>query len=235
MSVRVVVADDHPVFLDGLARIVSRAAELTLVATARDGRVALDQIRAERPDVALIDLELPDVDGFRVIETVRREALPTRVLVISAFVDSAKVYRAMEAGAAGYVPKVVGDAAIRDAIVGVARGETQLAGELLDGLATEIRLRRDHAPGPSLTPRELDVLRLAADGHPNAEIARQLLVSTATVKSHLQNVFEKLEAPDRAAAVARAIRRGLVDLTPARSRAVSSSSISYSAASSSTS
>jgi chemotaxis response regulator CheB len=79
----VVVADDHPVFLDGLARIVSRAAELTLVATARDGRVALDRIRAERPDVALIDLELPDVDGFRVIETVRREALPTRVLVIS--------------------------------------------------------------------------------------------------------------------------------------------------------
>jgi two-component system, NarL family, nitrate/nitrite response regulator NarL len=211
MSVRVVVADDHPVFLDGLARIVSRAAELTLVATARDGRVALDQIRAERPDVALIDLELPDVDGFRVIETVRREALPTRVLVISASVDSAKVYRAMEAGAAGYVPKVAGDAAIRDAIVGVARGETQLVGELLDGLATEIRLRRDHAPGPSLTPRELDVLRLAADGHPNAEIARQLLVSTATVKSHLQNVFEKLEAPDRAAAVARAIRRGLVN------------------------
>jgi two-component system nitrate/nitrite response regulator NarL len=211
MSVRVVVADDHPVFLDGLARIVSLAAELTLVATARDGRVALDQIRAERPDVALIDLELPDVDGFRVIETVRREALPTRVLVISASVDSAKVYRAMEAGAAGYVPKVAGDAAIRDAIVGVARGETQLVGELLDGLATEIRLRRDHAPGPSLTPRELDVLRLAADGHPNAEIARQLLVSTATVKSHLQSVFEKLEAPDRAAAVARAIRRGLVN------------------------
>ena len=211
MSVRVVVADDHPVFLDGLARIVSRAAELTLVATARDGRVALDQIRAERPDVALIDLELPDVDGFRVIETVRREALPTRVLVISASVDSAKVYRAMEAGAAGYVPKVAGDATIRDAIVGVARGETQLVGELLDGLATEIRLRRDHAPGPSLTPRELDVLRLAADGHPNAEIARQLLVSTATVKSHLQSVFEKLEAPDRAAAVARAIRRGLVN------------------------
>jgi len=211
MSVRVVVADDHPVFLDGLARIVSRAAELTLVATARDGRVALDQIRAERPDVALIDLELPDVDGFRVLETVRREALPTRVLVISAFVDSAKVYRAMEAGAAGYVPKVAGDAAITDAILGVARGETQLVGELLDGLATEIRLRRDHAPGPSLTPRELDVLRLAADGHPNAEIARQLLVSTATVKSHLQNVFEKLEAPDRAAAVARAIRRGLVN------------------------
>jgi two-component system nitrate/nitrite response regulator NarL len=211
MSVRVVVADDHPVFLDGLARIVSRAAELTLVATARDGRVALDRIRAERPDVALIDLELPDVDGFRVIETVRREALPTRVLVISAFVDSAKVYRAMEAGAAGYVPKVAGDAAITDAILGVARGETQLVGELLDGLATEIRLRRDHAPGPSLTPRELDVLRLAADGHPNAEIARQLLVSTATVKSHLQNVFEKLEAPDRAAAVARAIRRGLVN------------------------
>jgi two-component system, NarL family, nitrate/nitrite response regulator NarL len=211
MSVRVVVADDHPVFLDGLARIVSRAAELTLVATARDGRVALDRIRAERPDVALIDLELPDVDGFGVIETVRREALPTRVLVISAFVDSAKVYRAMEAGAAGYMAKVAGDAAITDAILGVARGETQLVGELLDGLATEIRLRRDHAPGPSLTPRELDVLRLAADGHPNAEIARQLLVSTATVKSHLQNVFEKLEAPDRAAAVARAIRRGLVN------------------------
>ena len=121
---RVVVADDHPVFLDGLVRIVSRATELTLVATAQDGRTALDSIRGERPDVALVDLGLPDVDGFRIIEAVRREALPTRVLVISAFVDSAKVYRAMEAGAAGYVPKVAGDTAILDAILAVSRGET---------------------------------------------------------------------------------------------------------------
>jgi two-component system nitrate/nitrite response regulator NarL len=211
MSVRVVVADDHPVFLDGLARIVSRAAELELAATAQDGREALARIREHRPGVALVDLELPDVDGFRVIEAVRREALPTRVLVISAFLDSAKVYRAMEAGAAGYVPKVAGDGAILDAILAVARGETRLSGGLLDGLASEIRLRRQDEPGPLLTPRELDVIRLAADGHPNAEIARRLHVSTGTVKSHLQHAFEKLEAPDRAAAVARAIRRGLVN------------------------
>jgi two-component system, NarL family, nitrate/nitrite response regulator NarL len=211
MSVRVVVADDHPVFLGGLARIVREAPELLLAATAEDGRAALDRIRELRPDVALIDLELPEIDGFRVIDAVRREALPTRVLVISAFLDSEKVYRAMESGAAGYVPKVAGDAAILDAILAVARGETRLGAGLLDGLASEIRLRRQDDPGPLLTPRELDVIRLAADGHPNAEIARRLHVSTGTVKSHLQHAFEKLEAPDRAAAVARAIRRGLVN------------------------
>jgi two-component system nitrate/nitrite response regulator NarL len=211
MSVRVVVADDHPVFLDGLARIVRDAPELTLVAQAETGRAALQHIREERPDVALVDLELPDVDGFGVIDTVRREGLATRVLVISAFLDSAKVYRAMESGAAGYVSKVTRDDAILGAILAVARGETLLGDRLLDGLASEIRLRRQQSPDPPLTPRELDVIRLAADGHPNAEIARRLHVSTGTVKSHLQHAFEKLEAPDRAAAVARAIRRGLVN------------------------
>jgi two-component system nitrate/nitrite response regulator NarL len=145
-----------------------------------------------------------------VIESIARERLSTRSLVVSALDDSATVYRAIAAGARGYVPKTVPSVDICDAIAMVARGQTVLRPEVQDGLADEIRLRREHDDRPVLTPREAQIIRLAADGCSNPEIARQMHLSTATVKTHLQNIYEKLEVSDRAAAVAKSIRRGLV-------------------------
>jgi two-component system nitrate/nitrite response regulator NarL len=207
--VTVVLADDHPVFRDGLARLLEQAPGIMVLAAVGDGRTALDAIRDQRPDVAIVDLQLPDIDGSTVIDTVRREHLPTRILVLSARTDSAAVYRCIELGAAGYLPKLTAGDDICAAVCALARGESVVPAELQGGLASEIRLRRSD-DRPVLTPRELDIIRLAADGHSNAEIGLLLHVSTATVKTHLQHVFEKLEVSDRSAAVAQAFRRGLL-------------------------
>jgi two-component system nitrate/nitrite response regulator NarL len=204
----VLLADDHPVFRDGLARAVELRPDLSLVAAVGDGRAALDAIRAGAPAVAVLDLGLPRLDGMRVLESLLRERLPTRGLVVSALDDSATVYRAIAAGARGYVPKTVPSADICDAIAAVARGQTVLRPEVHDSIADEIRLRRDDRS--VLTPREAEIIRLASDGCSNGEIALELHLSVATVKTHLQHVFEKLEVSDRAAAVAKSIRRGLV-------------------------
>jgi two-component system, NarL family, nitrate/nitrite response regulator NarL len=140
---------------------------------------------------------------------VRRERLPTRLLVLSATTDSASVYRCLELGAAGYLPKLTAGGEICAAVCALARGESVIPAELQSGIASEIRLRRSD-DRPVLTPRELDIIRLAADGHSNAEIGLRLHISTATVKTHLQHLFEKLEVSDRSAAVAQAFRRGLL-------------------------
>lgn len=207
--VTVVLADDHPVFRDGLQRLLEEALGITVLAAVECGREALDAIREQRPQVAIVDLKLPDIDGATVIDIVRRERLPTAILVLSALTDSAVVYRCIELGAAGYLPKLTAGEEICAAVFALARGESVVPSELQAGLASEIRLRRSD-DRPVLTPRELDVIRLAADGHSNAEIGLRLHVSTATVKTHLQHIFEKLEVSDRSAAVAQALRRGLL-------------------------
>jgi two-component system nitrate/nitrite response regulator NarL len=207
----VLLADDHPVFRDGLARTIAQRPGLKLIAAVEDGRQALDAIRQYTPHVAVLDLALPGLDGLTVLEAIARERLPTRSLVVSALEDSATVYRAIAAGARGYVPKTVPSQEIGDAIEAVARGQTVLRPEVQDGLADEIRLRREQDDDrPVLTPREIEIIRLAADGCSNAQIAHHMHLSTATVKTHLQHVFEKLEVSDRSAAVAKSIRRGLV-------------------------
>ena len=207
-GVTVVLADDHPVFRDGLVGLLERGG-IDVLAAVEDGRAAVDAIRTHRPQVAIVDLQLPDIDGETVIDIARREHLPTRILVLSARSDSAVVYRCIELGASGYLPKLTAGDEICAAVAALARGESVVPAELQAGLASEIRLRRTD-DRPVLTPRELDIIRLAADGHSNAEIGLRLHVSTATVKTHLQHVFEKLEVSDRSAAVAQALRRGLL-------------------------
>jgi two-component system nitrate/nitrite response regulator NarL len=207
-SVTVILADDHPVFRDGLKRLLEQAG-IVVLAAVEDGRAALEAIREHRPQVGIVDLQLPDIDGATVIDFVRRERLPTRLLVLSARTDSAVVYRCIELGAAGYLPKLTAGDDICAAVHALARGESVVPPELQAGLASEIRLRRAD-DRPVLTPREMDIIRLAADGHSNAEIGLRLHVSTATVKTHLQHIFEKLEVSDRSAAVAQAFRRGLL-------------------------
>jgi two-component system, NarL family, nitrate/nitrite response regulator NarL len=206
----VVVADDHPVYRGAIAGIVEAHPELELVGQADTGRQALELIAGLRPDVAVVDIRMPDLDGIGVLRAVVRDRLPTRVMLLTAEVDGATAHDAVAAGAAGYLSKASGAAEIAQAIVAVVRGDTVLAAEIQAGLAAEIRARSE-APPRLLSDREMEVLRLTSEGHSAPEIGKRLYLSAATVKTHLQRVYEKLGVTDRASAVAEAMRRGLLE------------------------
>ena len=208
--VTVVVADDHPLYREGVVRALSASGRVEVVAEAGDGRVALAQIQEHTPDVALIDYKLPELDGVAVTNAVVRDQLPTRVLLVSAFTDSGVVYKALETGAAGFVSKEARREQIVDAVLAVARGQNVVPPDIASGLVSEIRLRRQD-DRPSLTQREHEILRLIADGKSLPEIAKELYLGLTTVKTHVQHLYEKLGVSDRAAAVASAMRRGLIE------------------------
>ena len=208
-SVRVLVADDHPLFLDGIVAAIEQAPDLELVAACADGREALDAIVRTRPDVAALDHGLPTLDAPRIVEELAAAGSQTRTLIFSARLDGRGVYDLIQAGAAGYISKSWSRSRICDAIRSVADGHTVLAEELHDGIGTEIR-RRGALAQERLTDRERDVLTRMAQGLSAPAIAQELFLSTATVKTHQHNVYEKLGVSDRAAAVAEAIRRGLI-------------------------
>jgi two-component system, NarL family, nitrate/nitrite response regulator NarL len=209
--VRIVAADPHPVFLDGLACGIKEARpDLDLVATARDGREALRHIRQLRPEVALVEHDLPTLDGGCVLTAIRRDALPTRVLFLSARSDGEVIYAAIAAGAAGWVTKDANRQQIGDAVAAVQRGEMVLSPSVHAGVADEIAARAGDDP-PALTSRERQVLVLIANGSTINRVAAQLGMSRATVKTHLQHLYEKLGVSSQAAAVAEALRRGLMD------------------------
>jgi two-component system, NarL family, nitrate/nitrite response regulator NarL len=207
--VRVFVADDHPLYRDGITRAIRDRPDLELVGQTGDGRDALAQIQELQPDVAVIDINLPSLSGIRIVTALTDAASPTHVLVLTAYTDSALAYDAIAAGARGYVLKDVDRRTICDAIARVARGKTAFSSNLHDGLAEQIRAHR-FDPRPKLTPREREILTLAAEGRSGPEIARKLFLSPATVKTHLANIYEKLEVSDRAAAVAKALRTGVL-------------------------
>jgi two-component system nitrate/nitrite response regulator NarL len=207
----VLVADDHPLFRDGIARALRERPDLELVAEVGDGRSALECIRDLRPAVAVVDLRLPELDGVAIVNAVARDRLSTRVLVLSAFTEPRLVYEAMAAGAAGYFTKDADRDAVLDAIAAVARGEDRVEAGLQGALFAELRAHAADDGRPALTPRELEILRLIADGLTAPAIGRRLYLATATVKSHQARMYEKLGVSDRAAAVAEAMRRGLLE------------------------
>jgi two-component system nitrate/nitrite response regulator NarL len=198
--VRVYVADDHPVFRDGVVFALKQRPEFDVVGAGEDGRQALDAIRELAPDVAVLDVNMPGLDGHAVLRAVQRDALATRVVMLSATVLPPEAREALAAGALAYLSKEVTREAICDAVAAAARGE-----RLQDDVAEPERER------PLLSPRELEVLRLTADGQSAPSIGRALHLSPETVKTHLKNVYEKLGVSDRAAAVAEGMRRGLVE------------------------
>ena len=208
--VRVFVADDHPLVRDGLLRAVADRPSLEVVGSAADGREALDAIRRLKPDVALLDVKMPELDGIAVVRALARDDLPTRVLFLSAYVDSAVAYRAIAEGAAGFLSKGASAATVCDAIVAVHRGETVMSPEVQGGIADEIRLRATPQE-VSLSTREREVLAFIADGMSAPDIGRRLHLSPATVKGHMHSLYEKLGVSERAAAVAEAMRRGLLE------------------------
>jgi two-component system nitrate/nitrite response regulator NarL len=208
--VRVVVADDHPFFRDGVARGLVHSGRIEVVAEAGDGREALEAIRRDDPDVALVDYEMPDIDGLGVVRAAVRDGLRTRVLLLSAHTESAVVFQALQEGAAGYLAKDSKRAEIVEAVLDVARGRTVVPAELAAGLAGEIRIRAKDQ-GPVLSERERQVLQAFARGLSVPQVAGELFIGVSTVKTHTQRLYEKLGVSDRAAAVAEGMRRGLVE------------------------
>ena len=208
--VTVVVADDHPLYREGVVRALLASGQIEIVAEAEDGRSALAAILQQLPDVALLDYKLPELDGVAVTHAVVREQLATRVLLVSAFTDSGIVYKALETGAAGFISKEARREQIADAVLACARGENVVPPDVAAGLVSEIRLRKQH-DAPALTPREQEILHLIAAGKSLPQIAKELYLGLTTVKTHVQHLYEKLGVSDRAAAVATAMRRGLIE------------------------
>jgi two-component system nitrate/nitrite response regulator NarL len=209
-TLRVLIADDHPLFLFAIAHSVNSREELELVGQARTGREAIAVALDTRPDLAVLDVEMPDLDGLDVLEAMRREGLSTRVLFVSGSLDAAKSYSLIEAGAAGVLEKDAMPEQIGDALIRIAQGETVLAPSVQAGLMREVRDRRERTP-TVLSRREAEVLEFLAAGLSAPQIAAELHLSTSTIKTHLQRLYERLGVSDRAAAVAEGMRRGLIE------------------------
>lgn len=208
--VRVLVADNHPLYREAVVSAIKRAPGLEVVAEEGDGRRALEVAREVEPDVAVLDMRMPELDGMQVLNALTREGSRTRVVFLSAHADGGTVYAAVGAGACGYLSKDAPAEAVCDAVSAVARGATVLPPEVHQGIAAEIRSRAADERA-LLTAREQDVLKLAADGCSAPEMAKRLHLSHGTVKSHLQSLYQRLGVSDRAAAVAEAMRRGLLE------------------------
>jgi two-component system nitrate/nitrite response regulator NarL len=205
----VYLAEGQPIFQQAIAGAIGDRPGLALLGMARDGTTALGEIRSLSPDVAILDAALPVLSGVEVMRVIARDALPTRVVMLTATGPGALVYDTMNLGCAAFLTKTATLADICDAVAAVARGETVIAAELQAGLVSELR-EHAHTDRPLLTARETEVLRLVADGLTGSEIAARLFISQSTVKAHVRNVREKLGVHDRAAAVAEAMRRGLI-------------------------
>ena len=206
--IRLVVADDHPVVRDGLRAMLATQPDMELVGEAATGTEAVERARALRPDVVLMDLQMPELDGPAAIATLRQQAPEVRVLVLTTFGTDADITRAVDAGATGYLLKDAPREQLFGAIRAAARGESVLS----PSVATRV-LGRMRAPAEeALSPRELEILQAVARGLSNKDIGRRLYVSEATVKTHLLRVFSKLGVDDRTAAVTVALERGIIRL-----------------------
>jgi two-component system, NarL family, nitrate/nitrite response regulator NarL len=207
--VNVVVADDHPLYRQALCESIEANPLLDLVAIAADGRQALEAIQLHGPDVAVLDMRMPELDGQEVALRLRQRDATTRVLFVSEYHGGELVLQALTAGGAGYLPKTATGEEICAAIVRVAHGEAVLPSEVGGHLASTL-YEHGHL-ATKLSPRELSVLQLIAEGNSARVIAERLQVAVPTVKTHTQNLYAKLGVSDRGAAVAEAMRRGLVD------------------------
>lgn len=206
----VYIAEDHPLYRKALVSAVRQRPDLELVGSASDGRTALDDVRRVEPDVLVLDLGLPAIDGQAVLNALGRDRLPTRILIVSGHVEKHVVFDALAAGAAGFLSKLTEEQEVCDAIAAVNRGEAVLPRELQAGVLDEIRLRHV-VDRPRLTERELTIVRLLAEGQTAPGMATELNISPATVRTHLQTLYAKLNVSTQAGAVAAAMRLGLLE------------------------
>ena len=204
--VRVLIADDHPVVRSGLRGMLAADPGFEVVGEAADGTEAVALSLRERPDVVLMDLRMPDLDGASATAEIRARHPETQILVLTTYDTDADIVRAIEAGAIGYLLKDVPHEEITRAVRAAARGEPVLA----PAVAERLMERARGAASDALTAREIDVLQLAAQGLSNSEIAKELFVSATTVKAHLAHIYRKLGVSDRTAAVTTALERQII-------------------------
>jgi DNA-binding NarL/FixJ family response regulator len=201
--IRIMVVDDHPVVRRGIAALLATESDMSLIAEAATGREALQQFRAHRPDVTLMDLQMPEMNGFDALSAIRAEFPEARIIVLTTYLGDVQVLRAIKGGARGYLLKNSLDKDLMQTIRAVHGGRKSLSPEASFELA-------EHATDETLTPGELRILRLIADGYANKEIAAKLSMSEGTVKGHVRNVMAKLGARDRTQAAMIALKRGVI-------------------------
>jgi DNA-binding NarL/FixJ family response regulator len=201
----VLSVDDHPLLREGIAALVNAESDLKLVAEATNGQEGIEKFRLYRPDVTLMDLQMPGLNGIQAIISIRSEFPNARIIVLTTYAGDVQTLRALKAGARGYILKGHVHRELLDTIRAVHAGQKRIPPEVAAELA-------DHATEDDLSSREIDVLRLIATGNANKEIACQLSIAEETVKSHVTNILAKLGANDRTHAVTIALKRGIIEL-----------------------
>lgn len=209
--IRIVLADDHPVVREGIRGMLAGYDDIDVVGQAASGPEAVDLVAALRPDLVLMDLRMPGGDGVAATRTIVAAHPATRVVVLTTYETDQDILRAIEAGAGGYLLKDIAPAELARSVRAAAAGETVLATSAASALLGRLR---GAASAPALSPQEVKVLRLAADGRTNAAIGAELFIGEATVKTYLSRAYEKLGASDRTSAVRRALELGLLDDAP---------------------
>ena len=204
-TIRILTADDHALLRQGIAALVDIEPDMEVVAQASTGREAIEQFRRHRPDVTLMDLQMPDISGIEAIIAIRGEFPDARIVVLTTYAGDVQVTRALKAGARGYLLKGNVHTDLLETIRGVHAGRKRIPTEV----AAELAL---HTADDELTTREVEVLNLIAKGNANKEIAAQLAVAEDTVKKHVTSILEKLEANDRTHAVTIGLERGIIEL-----------------------
>jgi DNA-binding NarL/FixJ family response regulator len=204
-KIRVLVVDDHPVLRDGVAAILANQADMEMVGEARNGGDAVERFRALRPDVTLMDLQMPGMNGVDAIAAIRSDDPGARIIVLTTYTGDVQAVRALKAGALGYLLKNSLRTELIDAIRDVHRGQRRVQRDVADEIAM-------HVIDEVLTERETEILRLVAIGNANKQVASKLGLSEETIKGHLKNIFFKLDVADRTHAVTVAARRGIIEL-----------------------
>ena len=204
-SIRILAVDDHPMLREGIASLIASQSDMELAAEASTGHEALDQFRKHRPDITLMDLQMPGMDGIEAMGVIRGEFPEARIVVLTTYKGDVQVLRALKAGARAYLLKGLLRKELLDTIRAVHAGQKRIPPEVAAVLAV-------HAVDDALTSREIDVLRLIAEGNANKLIADRLSISEETVKGHVKNILSKLGASDRTHAVTVSLKRGIIDL-----------------------
>ncbi len=204
-TIRILSVDDHPLLREGVAALVASQSDMKLVAEASTGREALEQFRKHRPDLTLMDLEMPDMNGIEAMIAICAEFPEARIIVLTTYKGDVQVLRALKAGARAYLLKGLLRKELLETIRAVHAGKKRISPEVAAQLA-------DHVADDTLTAREIEVLRLIAAGDANKLIANQLSITEETVKSHVGNILSKLGANDRTHAVTIGLKRGIIEL-----------------------